>query len=103
MPFQHVPNPGELDAYLGSYYYGAFILNKLLDGVRDPACIAKCSTDPDPATCETTCKFVSNRACWDLANRLLASGVTSEACAQYYFHDGTPRGMDFKFVRCENF
>ncbi|MBI5150910.1 MAG: hypothetical protein HZA28_09125 [Candidatus Omnitrophica bacterium] len=84
----------------GGYYDGAFILNKRLDGVRDPACVDGCATDPDPAACiDARCPVVNNAACWDLANKLLASGVTSEACAQYYFHGG----MEFKFVRCPAF
>lgn len=94
-----VPNPGEADAYLGSYYYGAFILNKRVDNAAFLACLAGCGAD---MACQAACPR-GNADCWDLANRLLAGGVTSEACAQYYFHGGTPNGMDFKFVPCQDF
>lgn len=60
----------------GTDYYGAFLLN-------------------EPNT--------DNIACWNLVNDLLTQGVTSEACARYYFHSGTPDGMDFQFVPCKNF
>lgn len=95
-----VPNPGDALAFLGSNYYGAFMLNKRLDNVPDPGCLAACAGD---SVCETACANVSNADCWDLANHLLSRGVTSEACAQYYFHSGTPSGMDFKFVPCLDF
>ncbi len=71
-----VPNPG--NTTVGSktdYYYGAFMLNKREAGIDDK--------------------------CWDLANQLLTQGVTSEACARYYFQENS--GMDFVFTRCGNF
>ena len=69
------PQPNGDPASLGSYYYGAFMLNDRAD----------------------------NLFCWNLVSGLLASGVTSEACAQYYYHGGTSEGMGFKFVPCQNF
>ena len=93
-----IPGPGAiLDP--SSYYYGAFILNKRVDNAGYLACLAACAGDP---ACEATCT-PGNEACWDLANELLSRGVTSEACARYYFHNGTPKGMDFQFVPCQDF
>jgi len=52
--------------------------------------------------------FMLNRApddsddhqCWDKANRLLEHGVMSRACAEYYYHDKTPKGFNLKFSNC---
>ena len=98
-----MPDPGSPQAFPGSNYYGAFILNKRIPYIPDPACVAQCALDPDPVTCENNCPLIGNIDCWDLANRLLSSGVTSEACARYYYHEGGVNGMDFKFVPCANF
>ncbi len=38
--------------------------------------------------------------CWDRVNGLLRRGVTTKTCAQYFFHDKTPRGFSLKFVPC---
>jgi len=38
--------------------------------------------------------------CWDKVNAILEHGVMSQACAQYYYHQRTPRGFDLKFAPC---
>lgn len=100
---QMIPNSNGIPATAmpGTDYYGAFMLNER--NPVDPGCINTCMAAPDPPGCISACVEQSNQGCWDLANQLLSRGVTSEACAQYYFHEGDPYGMDFKFVPCANF
>jgi len=100
-----LPDPDGSLASLGSYYYGAFMLNERLDNAPDPECVANCQIDPDPPGCTALCPMTTNKDCWDLANELLSTGVNSEACVQYYYHgqEGDRSGMDFKFVPCRNF
>jgi len=38
--------------------------------------------------------------CWDKVNRLLEHGVSSRACAEYYYHSQTPKGFNLKFANC---
>lgn len=84
----------------GSHFYGAFMLNERLFNMPDPGCMAACGAD---STCQAGCPNIDNSLCWDLASRLLSRGVTSERCARYYYHEGTPKGLDFQFVPCSNF
>jgi hypothetical protein len=99
---QMIPNSDGSPAMSGTDYYGAFMLNER--NPMDSECVNTCMADPDPIDClSVNCLPQDNSGCWDLANHLLSRGVTSEACAQYYFHDGSPYGMDFKFVPCANF
>ncbi len=65
------PNRGASSAAVGSDYGGAFILNKQME----------------------------NTDCWNLMHRLLASGVVTETCAQYYVNDTA----GFRFVPCQEF
>lgn len=41
-----------------------------------------------------------NEACWNTVKSYLKRGVASKTCAQYYFHNETPRGMNLKFIPC---
>lgn len=82
----------------GSHFYGAFMLNERFLPNLDPDCVTNCAGN---LVCQAAC--AGNEACWDLASRLLSRGVTSERCARYYYHEGTPKGMDFQFVPCSNF
>lgn len=68
----------------------AFILNQ-----RDEAAFRLGTTAGDTAV-----------KCWNLTNDLLQAGISSETCAQYYFHDtagSEGEGFTFKFVPCEDF
>ncbi len=42
----------------------------------------------------------NNAACWDYVHRLLASGVMTETCAQYYYHSSPQEALGLKFVPC---
>lgn len=64
---------------LTNVYQRAFMINKRIGGVG------------------------GNEPCWNNLHSILANGVSSEACAQYYWHEGTNQGMGFKFVDCANF
>lgn len=49
---------------------------------------------------DTANGIVGNESCWSNAVGLLSQGITSEVCAQYYYHEGMTKGMSFKFVPC---
>jgi hypothetical protein len=38
--------------------------------------------------------------CWARSARLLTHGVSTETCAEYYFHEGLVSGMSVRFVDC---
>jgi len=45
-----------------------------------------------------------NEDCWELANKLLETGVVSETCAKYeWIGDVKGGAMSFKFVICKDF
>ncbi len=67
------PNPVPADRDI---YKGAFILNE---------------------------ETFDNQECWRAMNEHLSRGITSETCAQYYFHEGNNAGFGFRFVPCDPF
>ena len=75
-----LPAPANLPQAFNNPYAGAFLLNSAEDSPQ----------------------------CWQRVHDLLRAGISSETCAQYYWHEGTDdddphRGMAFQFVPCENF
>ncbi len=98
--------PGGIPGSARDIYDDAFILNERLDMVQDPGCIVSCENTGDDAAviaCKSLCLPITNTICWDRIQRILTRGVTSERCAQYYWHKGTNWGMGFKFVPCKAF
>lgn len=98
--------PGGIPGSAQDIYDDAFILNERLDMVQDPGCIVSCENAGDSAAviaCKSLCLPITNTICWDRIQRILTRGVTSERCAQYYWHKGTNWGMGFKFVPCKEF
>ena len=71
-----VPDNWFSPTYEYDFYGGAFMLNELT---------------------------VDNQQCWNKVHNLLAKGVTTETCAQYYYHGGSRPGMGIKFVPCPDF
>ncbi len=67
------PPPELLPAGVSDIYAGAFLMNK---------------------------RNSTNSACWDYVHRLLASGVTTETCAEYYYHSKPDEDIGLKFVPC---
>ncbi len=98
--------PGGTPGSAWDIYDDAFILNERLDMVQDPGCLVSCENAGDSAAviaCKSSCLPITNTICWDRIQRILTRGVTSERCAQYYWHKGTNWGMGFKFVPCKEF
>ncbi len=76
-----IPDPGSCPFCTYSNYGGAFMMNEYIN-VLDPL------------------GRPMNVVCWNQSNALLTKGVSSEACAVYYF---AGNGMGIQFVRCPRF
>ena len=94
-----VADPPGLPPGPTNVYSGAFIMNERLEPSTDQVqCFSDCSGN---LACEAVC--LGNVECWDGVLNILTRGVTTDTCANYYWHDNTNAGMGFKFVSCPNF